>query len=365
MKDETMMLSVVGLPEAVVTAAASLVPFEQLAPSACVHDEPRLGHEGDVVIVAVSESNGYRPMAVQNATGRLVSLFPGSTLIGVLGMRQSTGQVMGQVPTEVLERGSHLHLLSEGGVVGVAAAGSPQIALDLIGFLAYEGSPVNLSQWGASPVAPCALPPVILVGGTATGIGKTTLACRIIHLLARDKTQRVASIMLSGSGGKADALAHRSAGAHFFHSFIEAGLYNSYGCSPERYVSLVDNLCYEIAEEEHPSVVVGEMGGDLLWGNNEVLLRRASFMRNVVCLFIVSHDTLGAFGATHVLRDWGVNAPLRYVVSWTQNHDALALRFKQLLRQDLVDPSDERSLVRAIHHARGRTRGPAMGEIHA
>lgn len=365
MKDETVMLSVVGLPEAVVTAAASMVAFEQLAPSACVHDEPRLGHEGDLVVLAVSESNGYRSMAVQNATGRIVPIFPGSSLIGVLGMRQSTGQAMGQVPTEVIGRGSRLHLLSEGGVVGLAAAGSSPVALDLLGFLTYEGAPVNLSQWGAGPVEPCALPPAILVGGTATGIGKTTLACRIIHLLARDKTQRVASIMLSGSGGKADTLAHRSAGARIFHSFIEAGLCNSYGCSPERYVSLVDNLCYRIAQEERPSVLVGEMGGDLLWGNNEVLLRRASFMHNVACLFVVSHDTLGAFGATQVLRDWKVNVPLRYVVSWTQNHGALALRFKQYLQQDLVDSSNERSLVMAIHHARGRTRGPAMGEIHA
>lgn len=365
MKDDTIMLSLAGLPEAVVTAAASLVPFERLALTACAYHEPRLGHEGDLVVLAVSESNGYRPMAVQNATGRIVSLFPGRSLIGVLGMRQSTGQAMGQVPTEAIGRGSRLHLLSEGGVVGFAAVESSQVALDLLGFLTHDGTPVNLSQWGASPVEPCTLPPVILVGGTATGIGKTTLACRIIHLLARDKMQRVASIMLSGSGGKADTLAHRSAGAHIFHSFIEAGLCNSYGCSPERYVSLVDNLCYEIAHKEHPSVLVGEMGGDLLWGNNEVLLRRASFMHNVVCLFVVSHDTLGAFGATHVLRDWEVNVPLRYVVSWTQNHGALALRFKQYLQQDLVDPSDERSLVRAIHHARGRTRGVPMGEIHA
>ena len=97
MKDDTIMLSLAGLPEAVVTAAASLVPFERLALTACAYHEPRLGHEGDLVVLAVSESNGYRPMAVQNATGRIVSLFPGRSLIGVLGMRQSTGQAMGQV----------------------------------------------------------------------------------------------------------------------------------------------------------------------------------------------------------------------------------------------------------------------------
>lgn len=337
--------------EALVSAAASVAPLEECSADLSLCDGPRPGREGDLALLRVSAENGLRRIGLQNSAGRPVSLYPGDCFVGVLGLRESTEHVLGEVPAGALVRGRRLHLLSAGGVVGTALSVPPSerpaIALDLLGLLSCQGLGVNLSRWRPAPVAAGPLPPALLVAGTATGVGKTTLACRLIHVLARLRGERVGSLMLSGSGGKEDTLAHRAAGAHGFHSFIETGLCCSYGCPGEDYVARIDALCARAAAEG-ATVLVGELGGDLVWGNNEALLRRARIARDARGLFLVAHDALGALGATRLLDEWGVAAPVRQVVSWTQNHGAMALRYRRLLQAPLLDPADEAALAEAV-----------------
>ena len=264
--DESLRIDVEHLPGALVTAAASMAPLQDIAHELTLEAHARVVQDGDLALFRVSDENTFRSMQVQDSSGRRMSIYGGDLLIGVLGARESPSHVLGELPRKLVEPGARLHLLSDAGVVGALlfAADQQPVALELCGLLAWKRTAANLSRWRGRPPGLCTLPPVILIVGTATGIGKTTLTCRLIHTLVHDHGELVGSIMLSGSGGKDDALAYRAAGARFTHSFIEAGLGTSYSCPPREFVGLVDGICHRMAAEERPSIIVGELGGRLL-----------------------------------------------------------------------------------------------------
>lgn len=352
MQDDSLFVDLEGGMTALVSASASVWPFEARGDRVRLLCTPREPHEGDLVVVRVRPENGWRPVHLQNACGRPVSLYPGDLFVGVMGLRQSTEHVMGALPDHLVGRGDSLSLLSEGGVIGTCvfapARHGPPPPVEVVGFLELGKAPCNLDVVRPPSMDAVTLPPVILVAGTSTGVGKTTLAGRIIHVLSQMPGQTVGSIMLSGSGGKSDTLAHRAAGARFFHSFIETGLCNSYGCPPDEFVERVDDLVYRMVAHERPTVIVGEMGGDFIFGNNEPLLRQSCLIPATIGLFVVCHDALATLGALRVLESWEIRAPIHPVVSWSQNHAAMRLRFARFIRKEPLDPDNGPMLTRLL-----------------
>ena len=76
--------------------------------------------EGDVVLVRVKEVNTAYPN-LETAEVREVVLERGNLLVGVLGSRKALRGFSGK-PPRYLRRGSLLHLLNKGGIIGECTA---------------------------------------------------------------------------------------------------------------------------------------------------------------------------------------------------------------------------------------------------
>jgi len=217
-----------------------------------------------------------------------------------------------------------------------AFMGSP-VELEIIGLLRYGGKALNMAGFALPHISEQPLPPLILVAGTSSEIGKTTLASKIIHILEAGRGLRVSSVMLSGTGSKADALEHRAAGASFFHSFIELGFCNTYRCDRSTFLAGIRNLLYWIAREERPDIIVGELGGDFVWGHNDDILTDPRIMQHAIKLLVVINDVVGAIGTLEIFRAWKLNVPVAFAGSWQRSHGGMRLRFEKLLNRPLLD----------------------------
>lgn len=335
-----------------ICAVLGVIPFDKIANELSIDPGPRHVKEGDVVLAKVSSANGYRSVVFQELEGRSLHLCPGDSVVGVLGLRQSTTHLVGRIPSQPLNVGDRLHLLSEGGIVGEltyspARLEEPPI-LEITGILMLNGGVLNMADFAPPPDDPCPLPPILLVAGTSSEIGKTTLSRNIIRFLVRKYRLDVTSIIMSGTGGKADAMAHREAGAKYFHSFIETGFSNSYGCDPRVFLPALESLFYRVAAREDPDVIIGEMGGDLIWGNNDAILSESVLTRSVRLLIVVASDAVSALGAKDLLSRWGVRIPLAFASYWLRSYGGMALRFRKHLKEECIDATDKNAIERFV-----------------
>jgi hypothetical protein len=344
MKDSALQLTIDGRRIHTVGSVVSQIPLKTMETQIVLDGEPRLGAEGDLILARALMPDAGKEMRVQNDQGRLVNFYPNDVLLGVLGYRESSTHLVGKVPDSPLFRGKRINLLSEGGLMGEITSipsfmGKP-VVLEMLGFLRHGGNVINMSNFAPPLIEDIALPPLILVGGTSSEIGKTTLIAKIIHILEIKHGLKVGSIMLSGTGSKADALAHRAAGSSFFHSFIETGFCNTYRCHKTVFLSNLRNLFRRIAREENPDVILGELGGDYIWGQNENILTDPQIMNNVRLIIVIVNDVPGAIGTREIFKNWNVQAPVVFASSWQRSYGGMRLRFQRILREPLLDVSD-------------------------
>jgi hypothetical protein len=231
-----------------------------------------------------------------------------------------------------------LHLLSNGGIVGVcddspAYLGVP-LALRCHGVLTSGGRSVNTIRRDVD-VPPYRVAPMILVAASATDAGKTTLASRLVAYLTHDHGLRVAAAKLAGTGCLEDVLAHRDAGARWIADFPDAGLPSTYTAA-ENYRPALRSLLHMVARN-NPDVVVAELGGDLIWANIPTLLRIPDVMASVLGLVCIPTDVLSAIGIRQLLGEWGVTCPVTWVTPPTRNHRSFALRMNAYVPGELID----------------------------
>lgn len=312
--------------------------------------ELRRAYEGDVVLVeALGDSGAYAE--VENADGRSEALYAGDKFISVLGNRQSSKYLCGAVPREGIDLGpdTELHLLSNGGIVGIAEKSPdylcPPLALRCHGVLMLNGRPVNTIDRAVSgPTG--AVRPIILVAASSTDAGKTTLASRLVASLTHDHGLQVAAAKLAGTGCLEDILRHRDAGARWIADFPDAGLPSTY-TDAAKYRPAVRSVLDRLAVEE-PDVIVAELGGDLIWANIPTLLTMPEVMDSVLSLVIIPADVLSAIGAELLLNEWGVSVPIVWVAPPTQNPVSFRLRMDAHVPGKLIDArsrEDIRSLA--------------------
>jgi hypothetical protein len=186
---------------------------------------------GDLVAAEVVEAS--LQATVEATDGRLVEVRPGDIVIGALGERAATLEVVGDW-REVRED-LRLEALTRGGVLGRVTSSAPGVR-HLIFALAYRGHVVtegaHLTMTSVLPPppprdrAPC--PPTVLIIGTSMSAGKTSSAKTIIRVL-NGLGLRVAGAKLTGVGRYADILAMADAGAEMVMDFVDAGLPSSIG----------------------------------------------------------------------------------------------------------------------------------------
>ncbi len=255
---------------------------------------------GDYVIGEVLDE-GSVPYEIEAPSGRAVEVVPGDLIVGALGRRAATLQIVGDWRAVGDDR--RLQTLSRAGVVGrctsVATPPPPIAALAYRGHASRGGSKARMADFVAEQEPAELRAPVVLIFGTSMSAGKTIAAKRIIRIL-KHHGLRVAAAKLTGVGRYRDVLAMGDAGADAIADFVDAGL-PSTAVKVEAFRAAAERLLSMLARTR-PDVVVVEAGASPLEPYNgaaaiELLGDRIGF--SVLCASdpYAVVGVIGAFGA--------------------------------------------------------------------
>lgn len=217
---------------------------------------------GDYVVVEMI-ADGPETYAVETTDGSSVDLRPGDRMIGALGTRAATLEVVG----DWREVGEDLRMqtLTAAGVLGVctsAAMDSSRMAnVRYLGHAVRAGEVCTMKGF-VTPVDERELhAPVILIIGTSMDSGKTMGAVAMIRELEA-MGKRVAGAKATGVGRLRDTLAMHEAGAYVIADFVDAGLPSTV-VPPDEYEQALRLLISKLAATE-PDVVIIEAGASPL-----------------------------------------------------------------------------------------------------
>lgn len=179
---------------------------------------------GDYVVGEVVE----QPTSIwrlEVTDGRTIELMEGDIVVGALGTRKATLQVVGD--WHALESMSSLRIIGSGGLMGKLISKSPftttPARLVYQGHVHVEGQKMGMRDYVLpTPEREFTLP-VVLVIGTSMSAGKTTAAKVIVRLL-RSAGLNVVGAKLTGSGRYHDILSLKDAGAMAVFDFVDVGL---------------------------------------------------------------------------------------------------------------------------------------------
>ncbi|MGX1760790.1 hypothetical protein ACWIG5_28380 [Streptomyces lydicus] len=121
---------------------------------------------------------------------------------------------------------------------------------------------------------------------------------------------------------------------------MDCGLPSSY-TSAERFTAQIGS-CLRSAEEHQPDLVVCELGGDLIGGNNDTFLRLPGLRQRIAGVVCVAGDATGASGARAFLESAGLgDLPVAYAPAHTRNPVTFRARLAHLAPElDVLDTAD-------------------------
>ncbi|MDH3201969.1 MAG: ATP-binding protein [Myxococcales bacterium] len=218
---------------------------------------------GDYVVGQVAITRGGLS-AIELRSGRLIQAIEGDSVLGALGVRHATLEIVGSWK-EVAADG-HMHLLTAAGLLGRATSVSRMIGVpmrvDYQGHAMRNGTKLRMKDFAKAPSKTHDYDvPTILVIGTSMSAGKTTSAKIIVRQLKR-AGHRVVGAKLTGAGRYRDILAMRDAGADDIFDFVDVGLPSSV-LDPEDFRPRLRDLLGLIVEAK-PDLVVAEAGASPL-----------------------------------------------------------------------------------------------------
>jgi hypothetical protein len=231
---------------------------------------------GDYVVGSIAIPRGGLSN-IELTSGRLIQAVDGDLLLGALGIRHATMEVVGSY--EAVGADGRMELLTAGGILGRATSVSgmfpPLMQVDYRGHVARSGKTLRMRDFAKRPCAESKYAvPTILIVGTSMSAGKTTSAKIIIRQLKRAGF-RVVGAKLTGAGRYRDILAMSDAGANAIFDFVDVGLPSSV-LDPEQYRKHLRDLLGLIREAK-PDIVVAEAGASPLERyNGEVVLDELS-----------------------------------------------------------------------------------------
>jgi len=223
--------------------------------------ERALWRTGDFVIceMVAGEVGEFQ---IELPSGEQGVLRPGDRLIGALGARAATLQVVGDWRAA---EGEDLETLNVAGVLGKCtsiAVGAPRPArLRYVGHAVRDGSVCTMRSVLEEPPERELTAPVILIIGTSMEAGKTVAAVALTRAL-KSMGLRVAGVKVTGVGRFRDIRAMGAAGADFIADFVDAGLPSTV-VPRDEYEAALRRLGRVIAAAE-PDVVIAEAGASPL-----------------------------------------------------------------------------------------------------
>ncbi len=243
------------MKRALLTSLTRIASLEQSTPGGTVelggrYDTgavPRADwRSGDYVVGQVLPDSPLR-LPFELCSGRLVEVGAGDWIVGALGTRAATLEVVGdwrQIGDDGL-----FEALTPAGLMGRTTSKS-DVVPDLVrlsyqGHLRVEGRAVRMDDYVDPPPATRFALPVVLIVGSSMSAGKTTTGRAIVHALAADGA-RVVAAKLTGAARYRDVLSLGDAGAEWIFDFVDAGLPSTV-CEPAEYRARLKGLLGHIA----------------------------------------------------------------------------------------------------------------------
>jgi hypothetical protein len=248
---------------------------------------------GDYVVGIVDERPS-REARVELCSGRMVEMVEGERVVGALGERHATLEVVGS--WDEIGTDGRFHALTAAGLFGKVSSISSYmprlLSLSYEGHVVRAGRKVTMSDFvGTDPGTPYRIPTILLVG-TSMSSGKTTSAKVAVRKL-KEAGLVVVGAKLAGAGRFRDILGMQDAGADAVFDFVDVGLPSSI-CSAERFRELLRHLLHRIAALQ-PDVVVAESGASPLEDYNGQIVME-EIREQVRCTILCASDPYAVVG---------------------------------------------------------------------
>jgi hypothetical protein len=211
----------------------------------------------------VAEVLGTSHYPFEIANGRLVDAVAGDLVVGALGRRAATLEVVGDWSHTSIS--GEMHALTGAGLFGLATSLStwlkPLTPIVYRGHVTRGERKLNMRDF-VVPQAP-AVPraPVILLVGTSMSAGKTTTARVVVRMLA-ERGLKVLACKLTGAARYRDILSCLDVGAEYVMDFVDAGLPSTV-CDESVYAPALRHMMSRMAALD-PDVIVAEAGASPL-----------------------------------------------------------------------------------------------------
>ncbi|MGR9051661.1 MAG: hypothetical protein ACU84J_03350 [Gammaproteobacteria bacterium] len=217
---------------------------------------------GDYVVGEIATSPGCL-RAVESSNGRMVEVSDGDPVVGVLGERAATLEVVG----DWRETGDDgvFDLMTAAGLFGTITSKSvflpPLMTLTYRGHVVRHGRKVTMTEFVPTCENLNLQLPVVLLIGTSMSAGKTTAGKIIVRQLKRAGLT-VIGAKLTGAARYRDVLSLGDAGADFIFDFVDAGLPSTV-CAPDFFRQRLRQLLSRMAALQ-ADVLVAEAGASPL-----------------------------------------------------------------------------------------------------
>lgn len=217
---------------------------------------------GDYIMVEMLDT-GLESYTVETPDGSPARIEPGDRLIGALGSRAATLEVVGD--WRAIGEDLRMQTLTAAGVLGVCTSAawdsSPLADVRYVGHAFHDDERCTMKGFVEPNDQPDRTAPIILIIGTSMESGKTIAAVAMIRELAA-MGKRVAGAKVTGVGRLRDILAMKKAGAATIMDFVDVGLPSTV-IPRDEYASCLKTLIARLAATE-PDVMIIEAGASPL-----------------------------------------------------------------------------------------------------
>ena len=309
---------------------------------------------GDYVVARVRRDSPLR-LPFELSSGRLVEVGADDRIVGALGVRTATLEVVGD--WRAVGDDGILEALTPAGLLGRATSKSDVVPdlvrLDYEGHFSVDGATVRMDDFvPARPAAEFDLP-VVLIVGSSMSAGKTTTGRAIVRALCATG-RRVVAAKLTGAARYRDVLSMGDAGAEWILDFVDAGLPSTV-CDADEFRDRLGGLLARIGEVP-ADVAVFEAGASPLEPYNGATATEI-LGAHVACMVLCASDPYAVVG---IIDAFGRKPDL--VAGPAANTEAGIALVRKLTGIEALDARDPRAarvleqlLVRAItsHGAAG------------
>lgn len=260
--------------------------------------------EGEAIVAQVIGSR-KKYGEIELTDGRMSKMREGDFIAGALGERKALEGIVGTIP-EKIKCGDDLNILNLGGVIGTAVSWnkdhvSSPVTVKVLGSVFHNDKPVNIHNYSLKPETKLKMKiPIIAVMGTSMGVGKTTVATELIHVLVKQKGLKVAAAKLTGVATQRDILAMKDVGAVKTLTFHDVGLTSTLN-NHDGVVPATKTILNTLSLVK-PDIIVVELGDGIIgWYGVEKLLNDKEFIQSVSFIILCASDLVGAVGAKDLL----------------------------------------------------------------